>query len=627
MGQIVAVLATLSLSAQERDQRLREDLLFVTTELPRRHPNFFHATPEAEFRRALAGLESAISEIREEAFYTRLAAVVAMGRDAHTSLGILTPAANNVGFRPLPILLRWFDDGVFVTAAAAQFISLNGARLSSIGGRPVEDWIAELRAVIPHENEPWFRSQAPSYLRNLGVLRALGAAPPDGPAVLKFLLASGGEQGVELEASDEPLIRPVQERPGFTQATLRRLSEFYWFESWPRSATLYVAYRVCSEMPLRPFASFAAEVLRALDDGSIRTLVIDLRGNTGGNSAIVQPLVTGLAARVPDLSRRAGFRIYSLIDRGTFSSGMWAAMDLKQPVFTVAHAEGDPLLITAGEPTGGTPGSFGEVLTLTLPHSRISLTYSTRRHSQRPYIPVRDALYPDVVLPLRSTDYYARNDTYITAALARAGYGPVERFGEIVVVNAASSRLDSGMAPGSYVSAFGWFPRPDLVLSLNGARVTPLGITPTQLVFRMPDGVTGEGLLEAAWDGAVQARGSFPIVPVGPGLFVADSSNVFQPGAALNEDSEPNSPQTPAATGSVVQLFGTGQGSPLPGGRSDLSVWIGQERAEVIFSGTAPGHPGLWQINARVPAGLTGEQPVVVSANGLLSNAVTIRVQ
>jgi uncharacterized protein (TIGR03437 family) len=405
------------------------------------------------------------------------------------------------------------------------------------------------------------------------------------------------------------------------------LNEFYWFETWPQTATLYVAYRVCSEMPLRPFASFAADVLGSLDDSSIQTLVIDLRGNTGGNSGIVQPLVTGLAARLPTLSRRAGFRIYSLIDRGTFSSGMWAAMDLKQPVFGAVHADGSPLVITAGEPTGGTPGSFGEVLTLTLPHSRISLTYSTRRHAQRPYIPVRDALYPDVLLPLRSTDYFARNDTYIAATLARSGYAPVERSGEIVVVNAASSRLDTGIAPGSYVSAFGWFPRPDLVLTLNGGRVTPLGTTPTQLVFRMPEGVDGEGFIEAAWDGAVQARGSFPIVAVGPGLFVADPSNVFQPGAALNENSEPNTPQTPAARGSIVQLFGTGQGIRLLEGRSDLSVWIGQERAEVFFSGTAPGHPGLWQINARVPDGLTGEQPVVVSANGLLSNAVTIRVQ
>jgi hypothetical protein len=66
----------------------------------------------------------------------------------------------------------------------------------------------------------------------------------------------------------------------------------------------------------------------------------------------------------------------------------------------------------------------------------------------------------------------------------------------------------------------------------------------------------------------------------------------------------------PASRGTVVQIFATGMG-PL-----------------VLFSGAAPGIPGLWQINARIPddSAIAKQVPVFVSAEGYVSNAVTIFV-
>jgi uncharacterized protein (TIGR03437 family) len=57
-------------------------------------------------------------------------------------------------------------------------------------------------------------------------------------------------------------------------------------------------------------------------------------------------------------------------------------------------------------------------------------------------------------------------------------------------------------------------------------------------------------------------------------------------------------------------------------------VRIGDQLAEVLFSGAAPPYSGLYQVNVRVPAGLRpGTQTVVVAVNGTRSNSVIMAVR
>jgi uncharacterized protein (TIGR03437 family) len=56
-------------------------------------------------------------------------------------------------------------------------------------------------------------------------------------------------------------------------------------------------------------------------------------------------------------------------------------------------------------------------------------------------------------------------------------------------------------------------------------------------------------------------------------------------------------------------------------------VKIGGQQVQVQFSGLAPGYPALYQINATVPSGLTGNQQVTVSIGGRVSPAVVLPVR
>ena len=112
------------------------------------------------------------------------------------------------------------------------------------------------------------------------------------------------------------------------------------------------------------------------------------------------------------------------------------------------------------------------------------------------------------------------------------------------------------------------------------------------------------------------------VVAAVPALF-ADS--VGQASAA-NEDGTVNSVSNPAPRGSIVTLYGTGQGvSGLP-----VSVSMGGLPADVLYAGPDPAYAGVLQIDARVPAGyiIPGNLSVAVTIGQASSQAgVTIAVK
>jgi uncharacterized protein (TIGR03437 family) len=135
---------------------------------------------------------------------------------------------------------------------------------------------------------------------------------------------------------------------------------------------------------------------------------------------------------------------------------------------------------------------------------------------------------------------------------------------------------------------------------------------------------------------------SVPVVAASPGVFSANSSGTGQ-GAILNEDNSNNNAQNPAAKGSVIVLFLTGEGQTDPPGTDGqianatyptpglpVRVDVGGIQADVLYAGAAPGQvAGLMQVNARIPGNSnSGPVPVQVTvgtAQSQRSLSVAIR--
>jgi uncharacterized protein (TIGR03437 family) len=100
---------------------------------------------------------------------------------------------------------------------------------------------------------------------------------------------------------------------------------------------------------------------------------------------------------------------------------------------------------------------------------------------------------------------------------------------------------------------------------------------------------------------------SVVVIQAAPALF-ADSTGQA---AANNEDGTLNSASNPDGRGSIVSLYGTGFG--VTGG--PVGVKIGDYDSDVLYAGPVDGFPGLFQVNARVPAGFLapGKASVIVT--------------
>jgi uncharacterized protein (TIGR03437 family) len=211
------------------------------------------------------------------------------------------------------------------------------------------------------------------------------------------------------------------------------------------------------------------------------------------------------------------------------------------------------------------------------------------------------------------------------------------------VLNAASYAAGA-VAPGELVTLFGTGFCADARVLFDGRAAPVVYAGLTQISAVVPYGVAGASAarVEVECRGARSGAVSLAVAASAPGIFTTDSSGQGQ-GAILNQDNTVNSAGNPAARGSVVQVFATGEGQtdppgvdgklasePLPKPLLPVSVTIGGVRAEVLYAGGAPNLiAGVFQVNARVPEGLApGAQPVVLTVGAASSQpGVTVAVK
>lgn len=221
------------------------------------------------------------------------------------------------------------------------------------------------------------------------------------------------------------------------------------------------------------------------------------------------------------------------------------------------------------------------------------------------------------------------------------------------VVNGAS--FVAGLAPGAYGSIFGSnlataaAPAPSAVpfpttlggvtVTINGAAVPLLAVTPTQINFQVPFATApGAASLVVTSQGVSAPSAQVTILQSAPGIFQTAAGHAL----ALNQNGTVNMTGQGVRSGDIVVLFATGAGafdSTLQtGGASPTTtllritplptVTVAGRAAEVVFAGAAPGQgSGVVQMNVRVPAGLAaGDYPVSMTMNGQTSNAPVITV-
>ena len=224
----------------------------------------------------------------------------------------------------------------------------------------------------------------------------------------------------------------------------------------------------------------------------------------------------------------------------------------------------------------------------------------------------------------------------------------VEYLRPAVAVSAATFAPAVGVAAGSLSSLFGFDLSPEIGSASDVPLPTELGgvivevgnegklaplvfVSPGQINMQIPPstaiGIQQLWIRRSETDELI-GGGLVSVSATRPGLFTYSQTGTGF-AVAVNEDGSLNGPLNPAPRGSVLILYGTGQGptSPTVGdGEAPpngvltntvatptdkaiecvqsgyMCVLVGSKVAETLFSGLAPGFVGLWQVNVRMPS-------------------------
>ena len=378
----------------------KADLEFLAAELPKKHKNLFFQLPENGFQEMVKDLQARIPDLNRKEILIGFMKILAAVGDAHTDTYIQPLEA-------LPLMLYWFDDGLFILNTTESYKTALYGRITAVGGHPIEKVINNLRLIIPHENEAQIKNKLPSLLTNTDLLFGLGLIPEISEAALSFIDREDTEKTIKMKPvsmSKQPAwmvdTRDTTNAPLYRQ----RAGDYYWFHYLEERGTIFVKYNSCRPMQDRSFAEFTAEVFDLIDTNNHHRLIIDLRHNGGGNSGIFTPFLAEIKKR--EFLKRAG-HLFVLIGRRTFSSAVLNALHLKNQTEA----------IFAGEPTGGKPNHFGEIQVFQLPHSKLPIQYSTKYFT----ISKEDtpSLMPDIQIKVNCRDYLNNTDPVLEAVLAR----------------------------------------------------------------------------------------------------------------------------------------------------------------------------------------------------------------
>ncbi|RZJ87611.1 MAG: hypothetical protein EOO20_15665 [Chryseobacterium sp.] len=340
-------------------QRFLDDLKYLQAELPARHFNLFAKITAEEFGIRLEKIKSRLDHLDPNGFTNELYKLLKAIGDEHTKI----EAAYEQTF---PLTFDTFREGTFVVRTDRENDHLLYAKLRKIDGRSLSKVTSMLKKVLNDENESYFKVYSNYYLSNPSFLKGLAVLNSSYHGLYSFKTLSEGLLDVELYPKTRMEFIKGNEINNKIKLLRYSRPENYWYSYDPNSRTIYFNYQRCAADQKIPFQSFCDSLFSTIENTRPEKIVLDLRANSGGNSAVLQPFLNRIASSY--LNNKGSFFVF--IGKSTFSSALMNAIELKRRFNT----------ILVGEQTSGNINHFGETRRLTLPNTKINIVSNIITH-------------------------------------------------------------------------------------------------------------------------------------------------------------------------------------------------------------------------------------------------------
>ena len=385
----------------------RADLDAFVAGLERIHPNPYWRVGEDVFKADVAAVSARLPELTEDQAtleIVRLAALI----DGHTSVFV-----GFLGWDLAHIQFYAFDEGIGVVGSDDP--ALVGGRLIAIGDTPADEAVERVAVLVSYDNPMTKNFWTPFLLTVPRVLAGLGIT--DDPDLATFTIETRDGSTVEVtpETGDfeqfrawfgDPVIgMPVSDRAEYLA---RRTSPFWWHTL--DDGTVYLQYNEVTGAAEDPATGHVValidivnDVAAALDATPGSRLVLDVRHNGGGDNHTYGRLLTMLGDHFAD---ECG--LFVITGRATFSAA----------VNFVTEVEQQTTAVLVGEPTGGAPNNYGDIVNVNLPNSRIAVRVSRLYWEFGGPDDHRIWIEPQIAVPPTLADWNAGRDAALEAALA-----------------------------------------------------------------------------------------------------------------------------------------------------------------------------------------------------------------
>lgn len=380
-----------------------EDLALFCQTLESGHKNMYANISREDFAREKQKIEDQLEGMTDSDFYYSLRYLAALIGDSHTSLDFTEAKYQYI--HGLPFAIRRYSDGWHLLMLEDRYKPYLGYLLVSINGVPMDEIAERTKSIISSDNPIWRDAQLSNAINFKEALEYTGIVQKDEPIVLTLQNPDDPTevQTLDMEAMDEEKIM---------SANILTLNPNHLPETAPsgiyRSIELtpecyFIQYNSCMEAPDLSMKDFTKNVSEQINTGQYNKVILDLRYNTGGNSAIFDPLLKELK----DLQHKYDLKLYTLIGRSTFSSAIINAIQTEEEL-------GSTLV---GSPTGGSVNAYGELKSFSLNHLPITVYYSTKYFELKKGYK-EDSLYPDIDVEQKYQDYVDGVDREVETILA-----------------------------------------------------------------------------------------------------------------------------------------------------------------------------------------------------------------
>lgn len=436
-------------------EQLTADIRFWHKVMEESHVNLYHAISKEDLEKRedelLSAVEDSISQTAAVLLFGKLAALLNEGHIGMPSSSVTDSMyTNSLRF---PFLLQKLTDSEWIVdrdLSSEQTLGVNAAILE-VNGKAVSELNRQFREYYGGL-ETWRKQQMATYVRKLLFLHGMESpyrikARTEAGQIIRFITAGYSKQ--QADSLNKVLA-----------ASVRQPSEPYTFTLLPHNIA-YINYRQMVNSRTNPFSDFLKTSFTKIKETNAAGLIIDLRENGGGNSALGDSLISYFSTRPYVLSggmkwkssrhykaylklmEKVGSRSENQFYHSLKEGDMYTFVNknLRKPVsreltftgktailigpntFSSANMLSDgirsyQLATLFGESTGEPGNDFGEMYNFMLPNTHIIARASTKMFTRADGDEKNfDPIMPDVPVKPSPKDLKEKRDVILETAV------------------------------------------------------------------------------------------------------------------------------------------------------------------------------------------------------------------